>query len=44
MHHVAAVHGQVAPALYEACRYIPGLAPDPVEPSAAEIEAWLRGR
>lgn len=43
VHHVAAVHGKVAPVLYEACRYIPGLVPEPVEPSAGEIEAWLRG-
>ena len=43
IHHVVGVHGQVAPVIYEACRYIPGLCPDPVEPTAAEIEAWLRG-
>ena len=43
IHHVAGVHGHVAPVLYEACRYIDGLDPDPVEPDAAAIEAWLRG-
>ena len=43
IHHVVGVHGHVAPVLYEACRYIPGLRPDPVEPTAAQIEAWLRG-
>lgn len=44
IHHVACVHGHVAPVLYEACRYIPGLEPDPVEPTEAEIGAWLRGQ
>lgn len=43
IHHVACVHGEVAPVLYEACRYVPGLKPDPVEPTEAEITAWLRG-
>ncbi len=43
IHHVANVHGQAAPVLYEACRYIPGLEPDPVEPTEEEIRAWLRG-
>jgi len=43
VHHVAAIHGRLAPVLYEACRYIPGLNPDPVEPTEAEIQAWLRG-
>ncbi|MBI2914485.1 MAG: L-fucose/L-arabinose isomerase family protein [Firmicutes bacterium] len=42
IHHVVGVHGTVAPVLYEACRYIPGLKPDPVDPTAEEIEAWLR--
>ncbi len=43
IHHCVGVHGKVAPALYEACRYIPGLKPDPVEPTAEEIEKYLRG-
>jgi len=43
IHHVAAIHGHVAPILYEACRYIPGLSPDPVEPTAEEIKKMLRG-
>ncbi len=42
IHHVAAVHGKAAAALYEACKYIPGLTPDPVEPSREEIEKALR--
>jgi len=44
IHHVANIHGEVAPVLYEACRYIPGLTPDPVEPTEAEIQAWLRNQ
>ncbi len=41
IHHCVGVHGQIAPVLYEACRYIPGLKADPVDPTAAEIErSW----
>jgi L-fucose isomerase-like protein len=43
IHHVAAIHGQYAPALLEATRYIPGLTPDPVQPTAEQIGAYLRG-
>ncbi len=43
IHHCSGVHESVVPALYEACKYIPGLAPDPVDPKASEIRAWLRG-
>jgi L-fucose isomerase-like protein len=43
VHHVTGIHGQYAAALYEACRYIPGLAADAVEPSEHEIRGWLRG-
>jgi len=43
VHHVAGVHGHRAAALYEACRYVPGLKPDPVEPGKSEIRKWLRG-
>lgn len=42
VHHVICVHGHVAPALYEACRFL-GIAPDCVEPTESEIQAWLRG-
>jgi len=42
VHHVVGVHGHVAPALYEACRFL-GIQPDCVEPTEAEIQAWLRG-
>ena len=43
IHHVAAIHGRLAPILHEACRYIPGLAPDPVDRAPEDMEAfwWL---
>jgi len=44
VHHVAGVHGHRAAALYEACRYIPGLQADPVQPTESEIQSWLRGQ
>ena len=44
IHHVAGIHGRLAPVLHEACKYIPGLAPDPVEPTAEEIAAFWRGQ
>ena len=43
IHHCSGVHGNVVPVLYEACKYIPGLKADPVEPSEKEIRDWLRG-
>ncbi len=43
IHHVAGAHGRFAPALYEACRFINGLEPDPVDPTESEIQTWLRG-
>lgn len=43
IHHVAGIHGKYAPALYEATRYIPGLRPDPVQPTGEQIGAYLRG-
>jgi L-fucose isomerase-like protein len=43
IHHCIGIYGKIAPALFEACRYIPGLKADPVDPSAAEIEEYLRG-
>ena len=43
IHHCVGVHGNYAAELHEACRYIPGLEPDPVEPTAAQIRSsWLR--
>lgn len=43
VHHCVGIHGDIIPALYEACNYIPGLKPDPVEPNEKQIQAWLRG-
>jgi L-fucose isomerase-like protein len=43
IHHVTGVHGKTAPVLYEACKYIPGLTADPVDPTMEEIEKYLRG-
>lgn len=43
VHHIVGIHANVIPVLYEACRYIPGLTPDPVDPTEEEIRAWLRG-
>jgi len=43
VHHCVGIHDYVIPALYEACNYIPGLKPDPVDPTEAQIQSWLRG-
>ena len=43
IHHCAGVYGQLAPALHEACKYIPGLDSDPVDPDEAAIRKFLRG-
>jgi L-fucose isomerase-like protein len=43
IHHCTGIHGKVAPILYEACKYLPGLKADPVEPNQAEIEKIWRG-
>ncbi len=41
IHHVAGIHGKYAEILYEACKYIPGLQPDPTEPTMDElINRW----
>lgn len=42
IHHVAGVQEHVAPILYEACKYLPGLTPDLAEPSLNEVLALLR--
>ncbi|WP_168122367.1 L-fucose/L-arabinose isomerase family protein [Paenibacillus sp. HB172176] len=44
VHHAVGIHANAIPALYEACQYIPGLTPDPVDPTEQEIQAWLRGK
>lgn len=42
IHHVAGTYGKVADVLYEACRYIPGLRADPMEPGEEELLFRLR--
>jgi hypothetical protein len=44
VHHSVGINQDVIAALYEACNYIPGLNPDPVDPTESEIQAWLRGK
>ncbi len=44
IHHVAGIHGHVAPALYEATKYIKGLEFDDLEPTAREMDDWLACR
>lgn len=44
VHHCAGTYGKLAPILYEACKYIPGLTADPAEPSEEEIQARRRMR
>lgn len=42
IHHCAGVYARISPILHEACKYIPGLAPDPVQPGEREIrEFWM---
>lgn len=43
VHHAVGIHGDVVPVLYEACKYIPGLAPDLYDPIQEKVEAYLRG-
>lgn len=41
IHHVTGIHGKYAEILMEACKYMNGLEPDPVEPSLEELkERW----
>ena len=42
IHHVAAIHGDVVPVLYEACKYI-GVQPDLYDPIEEKVRAYLRG-
>lgn len=43
IHHVAAIHGRLAPILHEACRFIPHLNSDPIEPREQALdEFWWR--
>ena len=38
IHHTGAAYGRLAPALIEACKYIPGLAPEPLGRTVEEVE------
>jgi L-fucose isomerase-like protein len=43
IHHVAGVHGHLAAVLHEACRYLPGVTPDPFDENDRELEEfWYR--
>lgn len=42
IHHCAAIHGDVLPVLYEACKYI-GVKPDLYDPIEEKVKAYLRG-
>ena len=39
IHHIVGIHGKYGEILLEACRYLNGLTPDPVEPTLEELEA-----
>jgi hypothetical protein len=43
IHHVSGAYGHYAPVLCEACRFLPGVTADLLEPTAGEVEGWLRG-
>lgn len=42
IHHIAAVHDEVVPVLYEACKYL-GIQPDFYDPIEENVQAYLRG-
>jgi L-fucose isomerase-like protein len=42
IHHISCSYGNFAPVLYEATRYIDGLAFDPADPTLEEIKKYLR--
>ena len=42
IHHVAAIHGDVVPVVYEACKYI-GVKPDLYDPIEDKVKAYLHG-
>ena len=41
IHHCAGVYGHVAPAIWEACKYLNGVEADPATPTADEIREYL---
>ncbi len=42
IHHVAAIHGDVVPVVYEACKYL-GITPDLYDPIEDKVLAYLHG-
>ncbi|MBO4367436.1 MAG: L-fucose/L-arabinose isomerase family protein [Clostridia bacterium] len=42
IHHVAAIHGDIVPVVYEACKYI-GVKPDLYDPIEEKVQAYLHG-
>ena len=42
IHHCVAVHAEVVPVLYEACKYL-GIAPDLYDPIEEKVKAYLHG-
>ncbi|WP_067840519.1 L-fucose/L-arabinose isomerase family protein [Amphibacillus sediminis] len=42
IHHCSAIHGNVVPILYEACKYL-GIQPDFYDPIEEDVKAYLRG-
>ena len=42
IHHVAAIHGDIVPVIYEACKYL-GLTPDLYDPIEDKVKAYLHG-
>lgn len=42
IHHCAAIHGDVLPVIYEACKYI-GVTPDLYDPIEEKVKAYLHG-
>ena len=42
IHHVAAIHGDVVPVIYEACKYL-GVKPDLYDPIEEKVQAYLHG-
>lgn len=43
VHHCVGIHSNIVPVIYEACKYIPGLAPDLYDDNEEEVKAWIRG-
>lgn len=42
IHHCVGIYGKYAPVILEACKYLPGLKPDPVDPDKKAIEKYLK--